>query len=64
MDLGYDTREPVLQTGGNVYYNGARPYIDEASALTLTENPKLKLVNEADQFLLFINFGHRSETSA
>jgi hypothetical protein len=41
----YDTREFPLQTGGNVYLNGARPYAKEDKPLVLTDAmPKIQLV--------------------
>ncbi|MCX7825305.1 MAG: right-handed parallel beta-helix repeat-containing protein, partial [Verrucomicrobiae bacterium] len=40
----YDKREFPLQTGGNVYLNGARPYGKETSALILPEAFDCKLV--------------------
>ncbi|MCX6910890.1 MAG: right-handed parallel beta-helix repeat-containing protein, partial [Verrucomicrobia bacterium] len=43
----YDNREFPLQTGGNVYLNGARPYAKEANPLTLSEAFDCKLVEEA-----------------
>jgi hypothetical protein len=45
----YDARNSVLQTGGNVYYNGARPHAKEVTPLVLAEvNPKFMITgNEA-----------------
>jgi alpha-N-arabinofuranosidase len=41
----YDTREYPLQTGGNVYYNGARPYAKEVNPLTPAGvDPKPRIV--------------------
>jgi hypothetical protein len=43
----YDTREFPLQTGGNVYLNGARPYSRESNPLTVPDcNPNVRLVAE------------------
>jgi len=43
----YNTREYPLQTGGNVYYRGARPYGKEADWLDLSGiDPKVELVEE------------------
>jgi hypothetical protein len=40
----YDTRELPLQTGGNVYLNGARPYAKESGALVLSNaDPQLRI---------------------
>jgi alpha-N-arabinofuranosidase len=42
----YDTREFPLQTGGNVYYNGARPYAGEADPIVRPEvDPAVNLVD-------------------
>ena len=51
----YNTREFPLQTGGNVYYRGARPYAQEAGQLDLsTIDPKVELVEEgANVYLRF-----------
>lgn len=43
----YNDREFPLQTGGNVYLNGARPYDKEINPLTLPEPFGCKLVEEA-----------------
>ena len=41
----YDTREYPLQTGGNVYYHGARPYAKETDAVAKPEvDPAVKLI--------------------
>jgi alpha-L-arabinofuranosidase len=55
---GYDGRELPLYTSGNTYYRGAEPYVRETSATVLTEtDPKLKLVQKGDQFILQISPG-------
>ena len=52
---GYDGREQPLQTGGNVYYRGAAPYAGEAGSTVLTGiDPKVKLVEQGDRFILQI----------
>jgi hypothetical protein len=49
----YDAREYPLQTGGNIFFNGARPYAKEPSPVVLeTSDPKIKLVQETEQFFL------------
>jgi alpha-N-arabinofuranosidase len=41
----YDKREYPLQTGGNVYYNGAQPYVHETGCVkALAANPMVNLV--------------------
>jgi alpha-L-arabinofuranosidase len=41
----YDKREYPLQTGGNVYYNGAQPYMHETGCVkALAANPMVNLV--------------------
>ncbi|HPA18003.1 MAG TPA: carbohydrate-binding protein [Verrucomicrobiae bacterium] len=49
----YDTREFPLQTGGNVYYNGARPYAKEAGPVVATGfDPKVALVDQSLRMVL------------
>lgn len=42
----YDQREFPLQAGGNVYFNGARPFANEADPLTLPAAFEWKLVEQ------------------
>jgi hypothetical protein len=43
----YDTREYPLETGGNVYLNGARPYSKERNPLVLAGvDPKARIVDD------------------
>ncbi len=54
----YDKRAYPLQTGGNVFYNGAVPYAKEASnAKSLAADPPLKLVEEGNKITLQFNPG-------
>jgi hypothetical protein len=49
----YDPREFPLQTGGNVYCHGARPYANEVKAIALPGfDPKAKLVEEGPSVYL------------
>jgi hypothetical protein len=49
----YDPREFPLQTGGNVYCHGARPYANEVKAIALPGvDPKTKLVEEGQNVYL------------
>jgi alpha-N-arabinofuranosidase len=49
----YDARDFLLQTGGNVYFNGARPHAKEIAPLTLAElDPGVKLVEQPDGWFL------------
>ena len=51
----YDAREYPLQTGGNVYYNGARPYSKETNPLVPSgSDPKVRVVEEGDR--VFVHF--------
>jgi hypothetical protein len=51
----YDAREYPLQTGGNVYFNGARPYAKEANPVILSDpNPKPRIAEEGDRVFLRI----------
>ncbi len=57
----YDTREFPLQTGGNAYYRGARPYAKEAHPLTLPSiNPKPEISEQADGVYLRLTLGQSS----
>ena len=52
---GYDTSELPLQTGGNVYFHGARPYATETNRLTRSDyNPGLRLVEEQGRVVLHL----------
>jgi hypothetical protein len=54
----YDTRKLPLQTGGNVYYRGARPYFRERSPLALQElDPKPAIAEEGNRVYLSLSFG-------
>jgi alpha-N-arabinofuranosidase len=55
---GYDTRDLPLETGGNVYYNGAEPYCQETGALVLgATNPVVTLAQEGSRFSLHLCLG-------
>ncbi|MEK7408407.1 MAG: right-handed parallel beta-helix repeat-containing protein [Acidobacteriota bacterium] len=54
----YNHREFPLQTGGNVYFKGARAYFKEDGALNLSEaDPKPEIVEEGDRVYLRLNLG-------
>ena len=54
----YDAREFPLQTGGNVYYNGARPYAEETKPLVQAAvDPQLKVVEEGGSTYLHVALG-------
>ena len=54
----YDARELPLQTGGNVYYNGARPYAKETNPIVrAVVDPKVKAVTDGDSVTLQLNPG-------
>jgi len=56
----YDTREFPLQTGGNVYYNGARPYAREADPLVVPSlDPGVTVVEKGNNVYLAVNPGER-----
>jgi hypothetical protein len=50
----YDAREFPLQTGGNVYCNGARPYAREAQDVTLPVDPKVRITEEGQNTYLHV----------
>ena len=52
----YDQREFPLQTGGNVYFHGARPYYQEKGALRIPEtDPGVQLAEEGERVYLRLN---------
>jgi parallel beta helix pectate lyase-like protein len=61
----YNHREYPLQTGGNVYLWGARPYFKEDGALNVAgPDPKITLTEEADGVYLRVNPGVEAEKAA
>ncbi|MBN1347099.1 MAG: right-handed parallel beta-helix repeat-containing protein [Phycisphaerae bacterium] len=61
----YDASEFPLQTGGNVYYRGARPYAKEANPLVLSDcDPKVKLTEQGDHVLLHLDLGPEMKKAA
>jgi alpha-N-arabinofuranosidase len=49
----YDTRPYPLQTGGNVYCDGARPYAKEMKELNLAKyNPQVQVIDEGSNVYL------------
>lgn len=54
----YDTRERPLHTGGNVFFNSARPYSKEVNPLTLTQvDPQVRIVEDGDRVFLEFKCG-------
>ena len=54
----YDAREYPLQTGGNVYYHGARPYAAETKPVVQGDaDPEVKLAEEGGNFYLHLTLG-------
>jgi alpha-N-arabinofuranosidase len=65
----YDAREYPLQTGGNVYYNGARPYARETSTgdacvAPTGLDPKPRLVAQGDRVFFHITLGPELKRAA
>ncbi|HOX58151.1 MAG TPA: right-handed parallel beta-helix repeat-containing protein [Candidatus Paceibacterota bacterium] len=55
----YDPREFPLQTGGNVYCHGARPYARETGAVNLPGvDPRVRLVEEGQNVHLHLVWDH------
>jgi alpha-L-arabinofuranosidase len=55
---GYDVRPAPLYTGGNVFYNGARPYKNETNCVAYSElDPKVKLTESDGHFMLNLSLG-------
>ena len=56
----YNHRDYPLQTGGNVYLRGARPYVGEAAGLNLPEcDPKIQVVEEGARVYVRMNLDPR-----
>lgn len=54
----YDGREFPLQTGGNVYFNGAQPYAKELNSLVLNSaDPKVRMVEDDNDVMFHIELG-------
>jgi alpha-N-arabinofuranosidase len=60
----YDAREFPLQTGGNVYYRGARPYAKEAQPVVEAGfDPKVRVVQQSRSVYLHLNLGEAVQKS-
>ena len=54
----YDTREMPVETGGNVYYQGARPYAKESSPLVVTGvDPRPVILEDGERVYLGLTVG-------
>ncbi len=61
----YDARELPLQTAGNAYYNGARPYAKETNHVAQAGvDPKVKVVQQGDQVILHLSLGPELKQAA
>jgi hypothetical protein len=61
----YNFRELPLQTAGNVYFKGARPYFKEDGALNLSgADPKPEIVEEGNCVYLRLNLNADAEKAA
>jgi len=61
---GYDASEFPLQTGGNVYYSGARPYAEEVKHLVQAGvDPKVRVVEEGRSVYLHLTLGQAVQKS-
>jgi alpha-N-arabinofuranosidase len=60
----YDQSAAPLQTGGNVFYNGARPYLREKHFLVQTDcNPSVGITEEAAGTYLHLRLGAGPENT-
>jgi alpha-N-arabinofuranosidase len=60
----YDARELPLQTGGNVYYHGARPYSKEVKPIVEAGvDPEVSLEEEGGKVDLHLKLGQAVEQS-
>jgi alpha-N-arabinofuranosidase len=54
----YDARELALQTGGNIYYRGAKPYGKETGGVVHEElDPEVRLLEEGGWPIFHLNLG-------
>jgi hypothetical protein len=54
----YDTREQPLQTGGNIFYTHAHPYVRETNFVEQADwDPKLRVVEAGEGVYLHFNLG-------
>ena len=61
----YDAREFPLQTGGNVYFSGARPYAKEAAPLVVPDLASKPVIVEKDgSVYLNVNLGQSLSKAA
>jgi len=61
----YNTREFALQTGGNVYYKGARPYSKEAAPVILSNvDPQPAVLEEGDSVYLRLRLAEEGRKTA
>jgi hypothetical protein len=61
----YNHRDYPLQTGGNVYFAGARAYFQEEGALNLSgANPKPEVVEDGDRVYLQLEMPAEVRTAA
>ena len=61
----YDAREFPLQTGGNLYYSGARPYSEEAKHVVQAGvDPKARVVEEGRSVYLHLTLGQAVQKSS
>jgi hypothetical protein len=61
----YDTREFPLQTGGNVYYSGARPYAKESNPLILSGlDPKPAIQEDGESVYLRLTLSREMQNAA
>jgi hypothetical protein len=60
----YDTRELPLETGGNAYYNGARPYSKETKPVTAGARARAEVVEDGGSVYLQLELGQDVERAA
>ena len=60
----YNNRQFPLLTGGNIFYNGALPYIHETNPVELTnDNPKIQVLDDGDHVRLQFDWGQAVDQS-
>jgi hypothetical protein len=61
----YDNRPLPLQTGGNVYYHGARPYAKETSAIDRPGfDPKVRLVSVDGRLFVLLSLDDAAQKAS
>ncbi len=58
----YEYRPQIPQTGGNIYYHGAKPCIQE-EAIIINRDPTIELIEEGNEVFLYITIDKKQKQS-